>query len=287
MVKNIFVVLIFILSCSRINAPGNPAFNIAIAVPGEKTHYGVYIEADGALASEAIKLREGEIVKYGFHWQDFVNISKNFSKKDLEKIASNLEKSYPFCKSENIFKTPIHEGQSVFGVVSGAGNPVNISFSPGKKKAIVKSELEPYFLLNLETLEFEEYCFGNGKDVAWRSDSLIAIAFLDSGVLDVQRDRGADPDTVLIFDLKNKKKQYLRYPGQEIEDIEWLDNADTLVIALSEKTNFFNPFNFIMSAIGHPIEYRNFSVELFDYKNNHRKNSVIEKNVGNGYSFIY
>lgn len=287
--KKIFVILILIVGCSRVDVPENSLFNVAIfPSSGFDGYYSIGMDADDVLVSEEIELREGEKVAYRDHSNDFVDINHQFSKENLSKIASNLKESYHLCESEKIYKVPLRfrEGEGVFGDASSVYKKVNISFSPGRKYAIVKSSLGPYFLLNLVTLEFEKFCVGNGEDVAWGGDTLIAIGYLDSADRNIKGIRTA-ADTILVYDLMNGEKQYLRYEGQDIEDIDWLEKTENLAISLSEKTKHFNPLDFVLAAAGHPVEYRNFSVEVFDYKKNIRLKTVLEKNVGNGFSFIY
>lgn len=288
--KKILVILILIIGCSQMDAPKNKLFSVAIfPSSGFDTYYSIGRDTKDGLVLGEIELREGEKVAYKDHSVDFVDIIQQFSKENLSKIASNLKEAYHLCESEKIYKVPLRfrEGKSVFGDASLVYKNVNISFSPNRKYAIVKSSLGPYFILNLTTLKFENFCVGNGEDVAWSGDTLLAIGYLDSAVKDIQGIRAA-ADTVLIYDIVEKrKKHHLSYKGKDIEDIEWLENSETLAIALSEKTEHFNPFDILLSMAGHPVEYRNFSVEIFDYRKNIRLKKVIEENVGNGFSFIY
>jgi len=283
----IIVILIFLVSFSQATQPIKPSFNIGINLGGEYAFYNFRLGTDGSLTSKEIELPKGKKGSVVYHWQDFVDINQQFPKEIINKIASTLRGSHSFCEDERIFKRQFSNNEEqVFGDAYGKYRKVNTFFSPGKKYAIVKSRLGPYLLLNLKTLEFEKFCIGNGEDVAWNSDNIISIAFLDSGVLDVQRRKNVT-NTILIYDIVSKKKQYLRYEGKEIEDIKFLEDADSLVVSLSEKTNYFNPLNFLFAMAGHPIEYRNFSVEVFNYKSNQTQKKVVRKNVGNGYSFIF
>jgi hypothetical protein len=256
-----------------------PAFNIGI----NEAYYSVHLEKDGNLFLN--ELPKGERRGYTIYWQDFVDIDQQFPEEIVRKIASKLVGSYHLCKNKKIFKAPSRDEPNVFGAISQFNEKGNIFISPGKLHAIVKSGIGPYFLLNLKTLEFENFCIGNGEDVAWYGDSLLAVAYLDSGVLDVRRTKN-ETDTILIYDIQSNKKQYLRYENKRIEDIQFLKDGESLVVALSEITNYFNPLNFIFSFIGHPITYRNFSVEIFKYKSNQSKIKIIKKNVGNGFSFF-
>ncbi len=238
---------------------------------GDK-HYWIGKDKNSKLVSQRIN----ENLKYDNYKDHFKNIEEHFSEEVLDKIRKKLAIAYPICLKKATFNNKhlyrLDPKRSIFGYVKE-----NILFSPDKKYALVKSQFGGLFLLNVSSLDFDNVCLLTGLSTAWNKNNVFAISYNQTAL--------NEEPYILIYDVKNKKKRILEYPGIRIEDISWLINSQTLAITSSESLGN-NPLLFLGAMIHTDFTYNDFNIDFYDYKTRRNQSLLIEKGLFGGYSVI-
>ena len=259
------------------------AFYVSIVSSGSNFDYKVKINNKILV----VEPWTSEVTKSSrFYWDDFLNVNSVLSNEDSKKTASKLNGALKYCEQYVSSANSLFGVKNVFGDTSPDYSGKNISVSPNRQYAIVKSSVGPYLLLDLNKMEFEDFCVENGRDVSWKEGEVIAISYKNDDGSSV---RVRDADSIVIYNLLNGDKRHLFYSGKFVQDIAWLNGTDLLSVLVSEKSGNNNPlnvFDHIYRLLGHPVEYQKFGVEMVSYESGFRVHEILEGAVKNGYSYI-
>lgn len=282
--KKILVYLfLFIGICPLAYSMENAVAAVVIKSSNDNEIFGIHIGDGSNLFAEKMKSKEDNKVKVQSYWNTFLNINDSFSKEVVSKIESILRGSLHLCGQAEIGKTFLPERASVFGDVSPAYTNKNISISPDKTHAIIKTALGPYVLLNLTTFELEDICIENGAHVLWGGEGFVVIA--------LAKGEGGDgrggPNAIIAYNIATKRSYYKAFSEKRVEDIKWAIDEDKFLVLVSSKQVSVNPLNWILGALGHATTYSNFELKLISRELNHELSSVqLSRKVPNGYAFI-